>query len=223
MRITMKSIIVLFALLFALFTHQTAAFQDKEGKEAQTKKEIYIPKDLGDAHSELLRILPKDTIEQIKQGTEREMIRYHRGLGMWLRNNWGLWKGSPLGDYFHNLGIYHPDDMSGIILDTFWCKLHNQPFRLKQRIEYYQEYWRSMEEPKGGSPKDGAKIVWVITKGSGKGVVHLGISISDKSFWRYVYGGDKGIEPATQKDKMELEELIRTWDRLGTRLEDIKQ
>lgn len=81
----------------------------------------------------------------------------------------------------------HPDDMSGIILDTFWCKLHHQPFRFDERAKYYQEYWRSMEKPKGGSPADGARIAWVVTQGSGTGTAHLGISTSDHSNWRYEY------------------------------------
>lgn len=32
----------------------------------------------------------------VKEGSEQDMIRYHMGLGMWMRNNWGLWGGSRL-------------------------------------------------------------------------------------------------------------------------------
>ena len=112
------------------------------------------------------------------------MIEYHMGLGLWLRNNWGLWHESRLARYFDQLGIYHADDMSGLILETFWCKLHDQPFKIEDRASESQEYWKSMEKTKGGSPKDGARIAWVITKGSGKGTLHLGMSISDRSYWR---------------------------------------
>jgi hypothetical protein len=73
---------------------------------------------------------------------------------MWIRNNWGLWKGSRLSEYFNNIGIYHPDDMSGIILDTFWCHLNGKRQRLKERIYYYQEYWKSMEASKETSSND---------------------------------------------------------------------
>ncbi len=186
------------------------------------REKTRIPKDLDDAHRELGRLFSSAEIERIRaMPEERDMIEYHMGLGVYLRNEWGLWKGSRLSEYFNTLGIGHPDDISGIILDTFWCKLHDQPFRLQERTAYYQEYWRSVEKPKGGSPKDGARIVWVITQGDGAGTVHLGISVSDESYWRYVYGTDRGIEPATEEDRKSLDELRKTWNRLGTTFEEM--
>src|ERR1035441_4148228 len=122
----------------------------------------YIPTNLDDAHRELARMLPAKELEHIMaMTTEDKMIEYHMGLETGLRNQWGLWRGSRLARYFNELDVHHPDDMSGIILETFWCKLHNQPFRLDERIRSSQAYWRSMETPKGGSPKDGARIAWV--------------------------------------------------------------
>ena len=57
------------------------------------------------------------TQAKIKVMTEDEFSgRYHLGFGMWMRNNWGLWKSSRLSRYFNSLGVYHPDDMTGIIL-----------------------------------------------------------------------------------------------------------
>ena len=152
----------------------------------------------------------------MRSGAEDDMSQYHFGPGMWMRNNWGLRRGSRLAKYFNDIGIRHPDDMSGIILRTFWCKLNDKPFRLNERIEYYQEYWRSMEKPKGGSPKDGAKIIWVGPKGGGKGAVHLGISVSDRSYWRCEYGSDRGIEPATEEDSKILDEVMDIWKKEAT-------
>ncbi len=107
---------------------------------------VYIPIDLNDAFVELKKILSPELIEEMKNGSEREMIRYHRGLGMWMRNNWGLWKGSGLSSYFNKLGIDHPDDMSGIILNSFWRHLNGQPLELKKQVKYYQDYWRKCRE-----------------------------------------------------------------------------
>jgi len=191
-------------------------------KSNRDEQNIYIPADLKEVHSELLRLLPKETIEKMRSGTEDDMSQYHFGPGMWMRNNWGFRRGSRLAKYFNGIGIRHPDDMSGIILGTFWCKLNDKPFRLNERIEYYQEYWRSMEKPKGDSPKDGAKINWVATKGKGKGAVHLGISVSDRSYWRYEYGNDRGIEPATEEDTKILD-MVMKWRESGvTKPEDFK-
>lgn len=47
--------------------------------------------------------------------------------------------------WFNQVGIYHPDDMSGIILDSFWRKLNNKPIGLDEQIKYYQDYWRTVD------------------------------------------------------------------------------
>jgi hypothetical protein len=109
---------------------------------------VYIPENLDDCFKELNKMLEVELIKEMKTGKEDEMSKYHRGLGMWMRNNWGLWKGSRLKKYFNDLGINHPDDMSGIILTSFWRNLNNQPIKLEEQIKYYQEYWKKMKEQK---------------------------------------------------------------------------
>lgn len=112
----------------------------------QAEAEVYIPKDLDDCFVELRRILPEKTVEQMKNGPEKDMVGYHHGLGRWLRNNWGLWKGSRLSKWFNDKGIQHPDDMSGIILDSFWRHLNGQPIKLDEQIKHYQDYWKRVKE-----------------------------------------------------------------------------
>lgn len=184
-------------------------------------EQIYIPTDLDDAHAQLLKILPANDIARIGAMTsENDMAEYHFGLGMDLRNRWRLWGDSRLAAYFKQLGIDSPDDMSSIILATFWCKLHDKPFELEQRIAYFHEYWLSIAQPKETSPRDGAKIAWVIRNGDGKQAVHLGISISDYSYWRFAYAAKAGIEPATQEESIQLNELRGTWQSQGAKIED---
>jgi len=62
---------------------------------------------------------------------------------MWIRNEWGLWRKSRFAKYFHNLGIFHPDDMSDIILTSYGRFLHHQDIRLDEQIAFCQTYWRS--------------------------------------------------------------------------------
>ncbi|MFH1876715.1 MAG: DUF6794 domain-containing protein [Candidatus Omnitrophota bacterium] len=109
---------------------------------------IYIPKDLEDCFKELRTMLAPALIEEMKSGTESDMNKYHRSLGMWLRNNWGLWSDSRLKKYFNDIGIHHPDDMSGIILTSFWRHLNNKPIQLQDQISYYRQYWKDMETDK---------------------------------------------------------------------------
>jgi hypothetical protein len=101
---------------------------------------IYIPRDLDDCFAQLKNILNPDDIRKMKAGTEAEMIEYHFGLGTWMRNNWGLWGGSRLAKWFNTQGIKHPDDMSGIILDSFWRHLNGKPVELDRQIKRYKDY-----------------------------------------------------------------------------------
>ncbi len=70
----------------------------------------------------------------------------HFGVGMWMRNNWGLWGGGPLGRHFNELGITHPDDMSGIVLTSYWLRLHACPLRLDEQVGFYRGYWNLPED-----------------------------------------------------------------------------
>jgi hypothetical protein len=64
---------------------------------------------------------------------------------MWMRNNWGLWGGSRLAKWFNNQGVKHPDDMSGVILDSFWRHLNDKPIKLEEQVKHYQDYWKKQE------------------------------------------------------------------------------
>ncbi len=68
------------------------------------------------------------------------------GLGMWMRNNWGLWRGKELAIYFNSIGIYHPDDMSGIILTSYYRELYGKDWEVEKQIQYYQDFWKKANE-----------------------------------------------------------------------------
>jgi len=66
--------------------------------------------------------------------------------GMKLRNEWGLWdheNPSDLAKWFNDRGIYHADDMSGIIFRTFYFRSKGQDERLSEQIEAIRQYWRN--------------------------------------------------------------------------------
>lgn len=115
--------------------------------QTDSKKENYKPVNLEEA-VEQLRIIHHDSTKQkILEMTEDEFLGgAHMGLGMWMRNNWGLWKGKELAKYFNSIGIYHPDDMSGIILTTYYRKLHDQELKVDEQVKYYQDYWKKSNE-----------------------------------------------------------------------------
>jgi len=112
----------------------------------QRQEKVYVPKNLDDCFVQLEKILKSGDIEKMRSGTEEDMVKYHHGFGTWMRNDWGLWGGSRLAKWFNTQGIRHPDDMSGIILDSFWRHLNNKPIKLDEQVKYYQDYWKEIRE-----------------------------------------------------------------------------
>lgn len=102
---------------------------------------VAIPKDLDAAIAELDKMLPQGTKDKMRAGSEDNMAEYHLSLGMWMRNNWGLWKGLTLAKWFSQHDIHHPDDMSGIILTSYWRHLNGKPIHLEEQVREYKAYW----------------------------------------------------------------------------------
>ena len=109
-------------------------------EDADSPTGFYIPEDIEDCFTELETMLHPDMIEEMRSGDEDDMIMYHHGLGRWIRNNWGLWSGSRLFDYLYELGLHHPDDMSDIILHSFWRYLNDRPLELEEQVQFYIDY-----------------------------------------------------------------------------------
>lgn len=63
------------------------------------------------------------------------------GSGMGMRNSWGLWNGSKLAQWFYRHQIYHADDMSGIIMDSYNRTKRGEPIELKEQIVKYHKHW----------------------------------------------------------------------------------
>jgi hypothetical protein len=99
------------------------------------------PTNLNEAIYAVLKMLPTD----VKEGIVSRQInpgRFHHGLGRQLRNEWGLWTGGPLHDYFEAHGIWHADDMSGIILESAARTLRNEPLDLQGQVDEYLQFWK---------------------------------------------------------------------------------
>lgn len=105
------------------------------------------PATLTEAIAELRRSLRPEDLEEMRSAPEEAMAGYHLDLGMWIRNNWGLWSDGPLARHFNGLGIEHPDDMSGIILTSLWRDLNERPLRIEEQVAFYREYWRQNTPP----------------------------------------------------------------------------
>jgi hypothetical protein len=105
------------------------------------------PRTLDECFVVLAKKLPPETLQRMRSGSEPDMIEYHHGLGTWIRNNWGLWSCGPLYQYFHRIGLEHPDDMSGVIFTSFWRYLRDKPLDVEGQVRKCQLYWRYAKHP----------------------------------------------------------------------------
>ncbi|MFH1547149.1 MAG: DUF6794 domain-containing protein, partial [bacterium] len=111
-------------------------------KEANDEK--FIPKDLDEAITYLMHYLDGQEIKDIEEGKVDIPTMGHHGYGTSLRNEWGLWKDSVLARWFKDRGIWHADDMSGIILESLKRTIKCQPRDLVGQIQKYLDYWEKL-------------------------------------------------------------------------------
>ncbi|MFC1479537.1 DUF6794 domain-containing protein [Planctomycetota bacterium] len=75
------------------------------------------PQTLEEAVSLLVDLLTEEQREALKTVPEEELSSYHFGMGMLIRNNFGLWNGNLI-EYGDT-----PDDVSAVIVRKAWEKL----------------------------------------------------------------------------------------------------
>jgi hypothetical protein len=131
-----------------------------------------------------------------------------------MRNNWNLWTKSRLKRYFNRKGIYHPDDMSGIILKSYYRHLNDIDIDLKNQIKYYQNYWEGVELtrlPKAKKyPEQGLEFRYAInyghyTKNKKWARVYIQTNSTADNHWIYdYYYGWKLIDNRIKTELMEI-------------------
>ncbi len=104
------------------------------------------PKNLEESIDVLMSVTSKEIKNWAKCLSDQELnLVLHHSLGQNIRNRWKLWRKSDLSNYMNGLGIYHPDDMSSVILDIFQRRLKGEDVRLEEQIQYYQEFWKGKQ------------------------------------------------------------------------------
>jgi hypothetical protein len=88
---------------------------------------VYIPRNLEECFTGLDKVLSNAQKKEMKALKNRSgMMNYYMNLGMWIRNNWGLWGGSRLLQYFTDrttgFGARRPDPegLSMVILNGYY-------------------------------------------------------------------------------------------------------
>jgi hypothetical protein len=97
---------------------------------------ISIPSNLAEALQELESQLSDEDKEKIQDLGEDEFVTLsHMFIGQKLRNLWLYPKDSPLYEFFNAEGLFHEDDMSDIILRSFYRHLRNEDIRYEEMLE----------------------------------------------------------------------------------------
>jgi len=100
-------------------------------------------------YADALDCLDRHLMPQLKDEIQRPQgaVSMHFGLGMWVRNQWGLWdEDAPLNQDMQRLGFTHADDMSAVIFDGYSARLRGESFDLAAQVARYRAYWQSAEQ-----------------------------------------------------------------------------
>lgn len=116
-------------------------------------KKYPIPKSLNECFDVLNAIFQESEEDKnwFKSSNEEDaLISLHHKLGMWIRNEWGLWnKDSEMYRYFNKIGLWHADDMSNVILTSYHRFINGKELALKEQINHYLAYWKDYEKQNG--------------------------------------------------------------------------
>ena len=105
-----------------------------------------IPEDLEGCLDRLADRPDRNGRERFKSWPEEDVVgRTHFGLGLWMRNNWGLWSDSPLARHFNQMGIFHADDMSAIIMLSHYRRLNGKDIGLAEQVAFYENWWKGRQ------------------------------------------------------------------------------
>jgi hypothetical protein len=121
-------------------TEWTTDDEEENSEPSEPADYSHVPTSLGPAIDILLSRMDEPTKERVRNG-QLELPDLHMSVGMSIRNDWGLWHHSPLANWFNSTGIYHADDMSGILLESLQRHIKNEDIDLSGQVKYYQDFW----------------------------------------------------------------------------------
>lgn len=107
------------------------------------------PKNLKEAVDAIDKVTEKflDRKNWLNDNEEDALISAHHSLGQDIRNTWGMWtQDSDIYEWFTKNRIYHPDDMSSIILTCFHREKNNKAWKVAEQIKKYRDYWKNYDE-----------------------------------------------------------------------------
>jgi len=84
-------------------------------------------------------------------------VEAHMGLGMYIRNEWFRSGKSGLVGKLHDLGGRSLDDLSSMVLTSYWRHLNGKKLELEAQGECYRRWWQEQDRLKREAEEQGLK------------------------------------------------------------------
>lgn len=108
-------------------TEYTVFFKQSDEAHPELSKLPRQPKSKEEAVSVLKQKLSEEDLNKLGDSTRDNLVKYHFGLGTYIRNAFGIWGGNKaLWDDLTGGEPMHPDNLSGIIIEALWVDLKKQ-------------------------------------------------------------------------------------------------
>lgn len=85
------------------------------------RRDAYWPKSLSEAVAQVISSLTDESRRGLRSMAEPDLIELHMGMGMGIRNEFGLWRGNE--SLLRDCDTTHPDDCSQLIIERVWERL----------------------------------------------------------------------------------------------------
>jgi hypothetical protein len=103
---------------------------------------VEIPNTLDQAYGVLDRLLsPADRHAFMSTPEQEAVTRAHMGLGLYIRNKWFRSGKSALPGVLYDFGARSFDDMSGMVLTSYWRHLNGKPIDIEKQGACYRRWF----------------------------------------------------------------------------------
>lgn len=82
------------------------------------------PRTIEMAVEKILSVMTAEQRELLRETKCADLIQFHHNLGLWIRNQFGLWRGNQ--ELMEACGLPHPDDCSMVIIEACWQCLRSE-------------------------------------------------------------------------------------------------
>ncbi len=139
---------VLYIFLIILNSHNYIFSQERNIESENFYKHIAEIRNLEDCFNIFDDCINEEERKKIINIEEDDFVStaYIMGLGSFIKNDIGVWRSTNIHLFFREKGIFHPDDMTAIILTSYYRYLKRKKIKLNQQIRFYKRYWKRMEK-----------------------------------------------------------------------------